>query len=140
MYYLKTEQTFDSAHFLKDYEGKCRNLHGHCWRVTAEIRAESLRTDPQMRGMVLDFADLKTALKSLCDALDHALIYETGSLMEATLAAFAAENFRTVEVSFRPTAENFAKYFFDQLREAGLPVHRVTVYETEKNCAVYEAD
>ena len=37
MYYLKTEQSFDSAHFLKDYDGKCRNLHGHCWRVVAEI-------------------------------------------------------------------------------------------------------
>ena len=138
MFYLKTEQTFDSAHFLQGYDGKCRNLHGHCWRVVAEIKAETLRTDPQMRGMILDFSDLKTALKSLCDELDHALIYEAGSLQASTTAAFRSENFRTVEVPFRPTAENFAKYFYDRLKEAGLPVHRTEVYETAENCAVYE--
>ncbi len=138
MYYLKTEQTFDSAHFLKEYNGKCKNLHGHCWRVIAEIKSEALRSDPQTRGMVLDFSDLKKALKALCDALDHALVYETGSLKEATLAAFADEDFKTVAVPFRPTAENFAKYFFEKLRTAGLPVHRVEVFETAANCAAYE--
>ena len=37
MYYLKTEHSFDSAHFLAGYEGKCRNIHGHEWRVVIEI-------------------------------------------------------------------------------------------------------
>lgn len=43
MYYLKTESSFDSAHFLKGYDGKCRNLHGHRWRVVVEIAADQLR-------------------------------------------------------------------------------------------------
>lgn len=43
MYYLKTENSFDSAHFLKGYDGKCRNLHGHRWRVVVEIAADQLR-------------------------------------------------------------------------------------------------
>lgn len=43
MYYLKTESSFDSAHFLKGYAGKCRNLHGHRWRVVVEIAADQLR-------------------------------------------------------------------------------------------------
>ncbi len=139
MYYLKTEQRFDSAHFLKDYNGKCKNLHGHCWRVVAEIKGETLKTDEQRRGMVVDFSELKQALKKQCDELDHALIYEAGSLKETTLAAFAEENFRTVEVAFRPTAENFARYFYGKMEEAGFCVHRVEVYETETNCAAYEA-
>ena len=140
MYYLKSEQSFDSAHFLKDYDGKCQNLHGHRWRVIVQIKGENLSDDKQTRGMLVDFGNLKSALKEVCDCFDHCLIYEKNSLKPATLEAFAAENFRTIEVPFRPTAENFAKYFFLKLKEKGFAVHRATVYETPNNCAAYEED
>lgn len=138
MFYLKTEESFDSAHFLKDYDGKCKNLHGHRWRVVVEVKGHSLNTDKQTRGMLIDFGDLKKCVKDMCDNMDHSLIYEKDSLKPATLAAFKEENFRTIEVDFRPTAENFARYFFEELNKKGLAVHRVEVYETEKNCAAYE--
>ncbi len=137
MYYLRSEEKFDAAHFLYDYNGKCRNIHGHCWRVITEICSEKLSDETQTRGMIIDFGDLKRTLKELCDEFDHALIYEENTLRPATLAAFADENFKTCRVSFRPTAENFAKYFFDRLKEKGFAVHRVDVYETQKNCAAY---
>ncbi len=138
MYYIRSESSFDSAHFLKGYEGKCRNLHGHRWRVVAELAAEELSEEPQTRGMLMDFGDLKKVLKGLCDDLDHCLIYEKGSLREKTLEALREEEFRMVEVPFRPTAENFARYFFEEIAGKGFPVHRVEVYETSGNCAVYE--
>ena len=138
MYYLKSEQSFDAAHFLADYEGKCRNLHGHRWRVVAEVKGDRLAQDPQHRGMLIDFGELKQLLKDLCDHMDHCLIYETGSMKETTVRAMREENFRMIELPFRPTAENFAKYFFDRLRENGLAVHRIEVYETPGNCAIYE--
>ena len=138
MYYLKTEQSFDSAHFLKGYQGKCHNLHGHRWRVVAEISGETLSTESQTRGMLVDFGDLKQALKTICDELDHSLIYETGSLRPATLAALREEDFRLIEVPFRPTAEEFSRHFYRQRREMGYPIHRVEVYETPNNCAAYE--
>lgn len=141
MYYLKTEQTFDSAHFLKDYEGKCSNLHGHCWRVVAWVASGRLEEDNlQTKGMIMDFSDLKGALKSLCDQFDHCLIYEEGSLRSSTEEALKEEAFRLMSVPFRPTAENFAAYFCQRLQTSGLPVCRVEVYETEKNCAVYEPE
>ena len=138
MYYIRSESSFDSAHFLKGYEGKCRNLHGHRWRVVAELAAEELSEEPQTRGMLMDFGDLKKVLKGLCDDLDHCLIYEKGSLREKTLEALREEEFRMVEVPFRPTAENFARYFFEEIAGKGFPVHRVEVYETPGNCAMYE--
>lgn len=138
MYRIRTEQSFDSAHFLKDYCGKCHNLHGHRWRVTAEAAGEQLDTEPQTRGMLFDFGDMKDALKELCDDLDHCLIYEEGSLREKTLEALREEEFRLVEVPFRPTAENFARYFFEKMRKKGFSMSRVEVYETPNNCAVYE--
>lgn len=138
MYYLRTEQSFDSAHFLKDYKGKCKNLHGHRWRILVEICNEKLKEDEQTRGMVEDFGNLKSFLNCLCDELDHCLIYEKRSLFAETLKAFETEQFKIFEVSFRPTAENFAKYFYDKLKEKGFTVHRVEVYETTNNCAAYE--
>ena len=138
MYRLKVSAAFDSAHFLSGYCGKCANLHGHHWVVEAEAGKTDLQQSGQQRGMVLDFGDLKKTVRALADAYDHALIYETGSLKETTLAALRDEGFRMIEVPYRPTAENFARAFFEALSAEGLPVLRVTVYETPDNCAAYE--
>ena len=139
MYKLQVKASFDSAHFLKGYEGKCSNLHGHRWNVVAEIAAEDVQTEGQCRGMVLDFSDVKKALGAEADRLDHSLLIEEGSLRPATLAALKEENFRILEFPFRPTAENFAKHFYDYMMKEGYPVATVRVYETPNNCACYEA-
>lgn len=137
MYILKTSAAFDSAHFLAGYDGKCANLHGHHWVIEVEAGQEQLQEAGQQRGMVVDFAELKHAVRGLADAYDHALIYEAGTLRESTLNALRAEQFRLIEVPFRPTAEQFAKAFYEALA-AELPVLRVRVYETPDNCACYE--
>lgn len=137
MYTLKAEAAFDSAHFLSGYKGKCSNLHGHRWVVSAEICSEKLHTEGQLRGMVADFGDIKHDLKALADEFDHAFIYEKGSLRSTTVAALSEENFRLIEVDFRPTAENFAEYFYNRLKEKGYSLKCVTVYETPNNCASY---
>lgn len=138
MYRLKVKAAFDSAHFLSGYNGKCANIHGHRWTVEVEIKGEELQQTGEKIGMLIDFGDLKKAVKELADSFDHALIYESGSLRENTLAALIDENFRLIEVSFRPTAENFAKHFYDILSGQELEISSVTVYETPDNCAVYE--
>ncbi len=140
MYILETEASFDAAHFLYGYEGKCRNIHGHHWRVIARIQSSSLTEDGQARDMVIDFGDFKKGLQSIADQLDHSLIFETGSLQPATLEAFRAENFNMNEFPFRPTAERFSKYFYDTLKSLDFPVFEVQVYETPTNCAVYRED
>lgn len=138
MYILETEQAFDSAHFLNSYEGKCRNLHGHRWRIVARIAADSLSTERQTRDMVIDFGDFKDALKELTEELDHCLIIETDSLKPKTLEALREEDFRIVELPFRPTAEQLSRYFYMQLKARSFPVYSVSVYETPNNCATYQ--
>ena len=59
MYVLRTKSEFDSAHFLKDYDGRCANIHGHRWRVTVEVGAEEVLSEGPYRGMVVDFGKLK---------------------------------------------------------------------------------
>lgn len=137
MYELKSEASFDAAHFLTDYDGKCENLHGHRWRVVAAIRAEELQTEGQMKDMVIDFGEFKHILRSIVNELDHMFIVEEGSLAPATMAALESETFRMFIVPWRTTSENFAKYFAGRLQEAGLEVSYVEVYETPLNCAIY---
>lgn len=138
MYYLKTSASFDSAHFLYGYKGKCANLHGHHWVIEAEFSGEQLQKEGGGKGMLIDFGDLKQSVRELADSFDHALIYEKNSLKPDTAAALLSENFNLISVDFRPTAENFARCFYEKLYEKGLPVYRVAVYETPDNCAVYE--
>lgn len=138
MYYLKTSAAFDSAHFLAGYEGKCANIHGHRWMIEAAFNGETLSSAGTKRGMLIDFGDIKHEVRAIARSFDHALIYEENSLKAATLTALKEEGFLLIEVSFRPTAENFAEHFYNLLREKGLPVKSVAVYETPENCAVYE--
>lgn len=139
MYKLKTTAAFDSAHFLSGYNGKCANIHGHTWTIEVEVRANSLITAGEKRGMVIDFSDLKKSVKALADRYDHTLIYEQGSLRESTLNALREEGFSLTELPVRPTAEIFAKLFYEALSKE-LPVCSVTVYETPQNCATYEEE
>ena len=139
MYLLKTEAHFDAAHFLAGYDGKCKNIHGHRWRIIAEIASDSLCTQQQERGMVMDFSEFRDALNEVADLYDHSLIYGRGTLREETLAALRAEDFALTGVDFRPTAENLAREIYEQLVDREMPVVQVMVYETPNNCAVYQA-
>lgn len=138
MYTIETQVSFDSAHFLAGYQGKCGNIHGHRWTVKVIAKGESLEQEQiQTRGMLMDFSQLKKALQAMGDALDHVFILEQGTMAEDTLQCLKRDGFRLVEVGFRPTAENFAKWFYDKLTEQGYSLQSVVVYETPNNCATY---
>ena len=137
MYVLKTNSSFDSAHFLSKYTGKCSNIHGHRWNVEVQIKGEELREDVQNKGMLVDFGKLKEDLNKVTEEFDHTFIIEKGSLKDATVNALKEEGFSILEMDFRPTAENFSKYFFERISNMGYDVLLATVYETPNNCASY---
>lgn len=141
MYTIETQVSFDSAHFLAGYQGKCGNIHGHRWTIKVIAKGSELEQQQQQtRGMLMDFSELKNALQEMGDSMDHVLILERGTLAEDTFACLKRDGFRMVEVDFRPTAENFAKWFYDKLTEQGYNLQAVVVYETPNNCATYEAE
>ncbi len=129
MHILTTESSFDAAHFLTNYEGKCKNIHGHRWRVIVSI------TGKLNNGMVCDFNLIKNDLKELCDYFDHSFIVEKNSLKKE-LYDMLKDEFLIRDVDFRTTAENFSKYFYDELSKK-YEVVEVTVYETPNNSARY---
>lgn len=67
MFEVRVEADFAAAHFLRDYNGKCENLHGHNYKVYAHVRGSELNEG----GMLLDFTKLKGALRSVCKSVDH---------------------------------------------------------------------
>ena len=137
MYQLTTHASFDSAHFLSGYEGKCRNLHGHRWKLEVTVSSEELVREGQIRVMIVDFGELKKDVKNLADEFDHCLIIEKGTLKEKTMEVLTEEEFKIIQVDFRPTAENFARYFYERMQKAGYKVSLVKVYETPNNMAGY---
>ena len=101
MFEVRVEADFAAAHFLRDYNGKCENLHGHNYKVYAHVRGEVLNEG----GMLLDFTKLKAALRKVCKELDHT-------------------NLNDKEVfDQNPSAERIAMYIFngiiDELKEEG---------------------
>lgn len=137
MYSLRTESSFDAAHFLSGYDGECAYIHGHRWRVIIEIQSENIIPDGTTREMVVDFGKLKEDLKTVVDCFDHSLIVEDRTLSFRTMDALKDEGFKIIVLSFRPTAENFAKYFYDKIAALGYRVRQALVYETPNNCATY---
>lgn len=108
MYYATKRMEISACHRLNlSYPSPCQNVHGHNWIITVHCKSEKLNAD----GMVCDFKHIKEKIHSV---LDH-------------------KNLNSV-LDFNPTAENIAKWCYDQIPEA----YRVDVQESEGNIAAYE--
>lgn len=125
MFEVSVEETFSAGHALRGYRGKCENLHGHNYRV--RVTLEGPRLDSI--GLLCDFTHLKQVMRGIIGALDHQFMNDL-------------EPFRVVN----PSAENMAKYFFDevtrQLKDlpAGARIADIVVWETDTTSAKYRPD
>ena len=142
------EFTWDMAHMLEGHLGLCKNVHGHTYKmhVTVESRNPAgVMTAGPSAGMVCDFKDLKNAvMEHIVDPLDHAFMYniESEDPVERKIAQILVEADRkTAPVQYRPTAENMAKHFYEELKELlsnyAFDVVEVTVWETPTSFARY---
>ena len=117
MFEVRVEADFAAAHFLKDYHGKCENLHGHNYKVYAHAKGNELDDG----GMLLDFGILKGALRKVCKILDHT------NLNDLT------ENGELVFKN-NPSAERIAMWIFNQLKL------QLKNLETEAECPTLKND
>ena len=121
MFEVSVERTFAAGHALRNYKGKCENVHGHNYRVRVTIEGDRLDDT----GLLVDFLDVNSLLGGAIEYLDHRFIND--------LAPFDEIN---------PSAENMAKYFYDKVSgglKNGVPVRvsEVEVWETDTSSAVY---
>jgi 6-pyruvoyltetrahydropterin/6-carboxytetrahydropterin synthase len=117
MFEVTVEAGFSSGHYLRNYRGKCENPHGHNYKVFVTLIGAHL----DEAGLLLDFKLLKQVMRPAVDYLDHQMIND--------LKPFDEVN---------PSAENLARYFYEQTAEQmqEMTGGRVRV----KDCTLYETD
>lgn len=131
MYTVTRSISFCYGHRLLAYDGPCMHLHGHNARAVITLEAADL----DHRGMVVDFIDIKQAVKEWIDSeLDHTMLLHED---DPFLQVMQAHNERVRAVPFNPTAENIARMIFERVQELGLPVIEVTLWETETSQATF---
>jgi 6-pyruvoyltetrahydropterin/6-carboxytetrahydropterin synthase len=127
MFEVTVEHTFAAGHSLREYKGKCENVHGHNYRIQVTVEGEALNRI----GLLVDFVDLKRAVRQISEQLDHKFINDV-------------EPFTTLN----PSAENLAKYFYDEVsrvldlqanafNEHPVRIGQIKVWETDTSIAVY---
>jgi 6-pyruvoyltetrahydropterin/6-carboxytetrahydropterin synthase len=133
MYSVTKRIDFCYGHRLLDYDGICKHPHGHNAVAEIEIRTDALDT----RNMVADFGDIKRVVKTWVDReLDHKMILRHDDPLVKVLQGLGEPIYI---VDSNPTVERIARLLFDVSREHGLPVSRVTVWETPSSWATYTA-
>jgi len=122
MYQVSVEESFSAGHALRGYKGKCENPHGHNYKVRVTLEGPTLDSV----GLLYDFVYLKQIIHGVIQGLDHKFLND--------LEPFKVKN---------PSAENIAKYFYDeaskQMRQVpnGVRIASITVWETDVTAATY---
>jgi 6-pyruvoyltetrahydropterin/6-carboxytetrahydropterin synthase len=123
MYEVTVEASFSSGHYLRNYKGKCENPHGHNYKVRVTLAGAEL----DAAGLLVDFKLLKQLLRPVIDRIDHQMLNDLEPFNE-----------------LNPSAENLAKYFYDQISEqlasltqGRVRVKHVTIWETDTCTATY---
>ena len=123
MYEVTVEAGFSSGHYLRNYKGKCENPHGHNYKVRVTLAGTVL----DAAGLLLDFKLLKQVLRPVIERIDHQMLND--------LEPFTVLN---------PSAENLAKYFYDEtnvqlarMTEGRVRMKDCTIWETDRATATY---
>ena len=122
MFEVSVDETFSAGHALRGYKGKCENPHGHNYKVRIIVEGAGLDST----GLLYDFTDLKRVIRGIVGGVDHKFLNDQ--------APFDSIN---------PSAENIAKFFYDETSRqmsampVGTKISRVTVWETDTTAATY---
>jgi 6-pyruvoyltetrahydropterin/6-carboxytetrahydropterin synthase len=137
------EFTFEMAHVLANYDGPCRNVHGHSYRLFVTLTGTPINdSDNPKNGMVIDFTELKNiVLGKIVNQFDHSVVvskdFDRGK-MEMMINTFG----NTVVVDYQPTCENLVADFAERLKNeipAGVHLHSLRLFETAKSYAEWFA-
>ena len=120
MYELKIISQFGAAHQLRDFGGKCENLHGHNWKIEVFVTGEELDN----AGLLIDFGVLKKATQKVIETLDHQFLNELDFFQETN-----------------PSSENIARYIYEglerEISHESARISKVTAWESDTACATY---
>lgn len=121
MFEVTIEESFAAGHALRNYRGKCENVHGHNYRCQVTVEGENVDEN----GLLVDFVELKKVVHGVLDRLDHQWLNEYPPFDK-----------------INPSAENIARYIYDEVHSGfgareGARLAQVRLWETDTAFAVY---
>jgi len=132
---IAKEFRWEMGHRLPEHFGKCKNIHGHSYKMIVELEGDVTES-----GMVMDYYDVKKMVEPIVEKLDHAfMVYKEDKEIISFLEKMKS---KMVVVEFQSTVENICKYFLNEIKKISFPQNvkniSVRIYETADDYAEEE--
>ena len=135
---------FETGHALYGYDGKCRNVHGHSYKLNVTVIGEPITDKNDVKfGMVIDFGDLKKIVKSeIVDKFDHATVFNKNTPHIELAQELKNRDHDVILVDYQPTSENMVIDFAEKIKKhlpGHIQLHSLKLKETESSFAEWYA-
>jgi 6-pyruvoyltetrahydropterin/6-carboxytetrahydropterin synthase len=137
--------SFETGHALYGYDGKCKNVHGHSYKLSVTVIGKPISDNTNVKyGMVIDFTDLKKIVKSeIVDVFDHATVFNKNTPHVELAKELEQRGHNILLVDYQPTSEmmviDFSKKIKKHLPE-NIKLHSIKLQETETSFAEWYAE
>ena len=138
--------TFETGHALYGYDGKCKNVHGHSYKLSVTVIGTPITDTTNVKyGMVIDFGDLKKIVKEqIVDVFDHATVFNKNTPHVELAAELQQRGHDVILVDYQPTSENMVIDFAQKIKNLlpqSISLHSLRLQETETSFAEwYQSD
>jgi 6-pyruvoyltetrahydropterin/6-carboxytetrahydropterin synthase len=132
--------TFETGHALYGYDGKCKNVHGHSYKLSVTVIGNPITDSLHVKyGMVIDFGDLKKIVKQeIVDVFDHATVFNKNTPHIELAEELENRGHHVILVDYQPTSENMVIDFADKIKKRlpdSIQLHSLKLQETETSFA-----
>ncbi len=141
---ITKEFSFETGHALYGYDGKCRNVHGHSYKLSVTVIGKPISSPGEVKlGMVIDFGDLKKIVKEeIVDPFDHATVFNKNTPHIELARELEIRGHKIILADYQPTSENmvidFAERISSKLPET-IKLHSLKLRETQTAYAEWYA-
>ena len=136
--------SFETGHALYGYDGKCRNVHGHSYKLWVTVIGTPIRDTSHIKsGMVIDFGDLKKIVQEeIVDVFDHATVFNKNTPHIELANQLKERGHYVILVDYQPTSENMITDFAGRIKKklpGNVKLHCLKLQETDTSCASWYA-
>lgn len=132
--------SFETGHALYGYDGKCKNVHGHSYKLSVTVIGKPISDTSNVKyGMVIDFSDLKKIVREeIVDIFDHATVFNKNTPHVELANELSSRGHHVILVSYQPTSENMVIDFAEKIKNrlpTYIQLHSLKLQETETSFA-----
>jgi 6-pyruvoyltetrahydropterin/6-carboxytetrahydropterin synthase len=136
--------SFETGHALYGYDGKCKNVHGHSYKLSVTVIGQPIKDSSNVKfGMVIDFSDLKKIVREeIVDLFDHATVFNKNTPHVELAAELKNRGHHVILVEYQPTSENMVIDFAQKINSRlpqDIELHSLKLQETETSFAEWFA-